>query len=213
MAHFQGRLRVGSVCQGAAQLAFPPPKVGVIRTEPYWAVHVSKYSSIVVLRRLKGCQRVRATHTACWLVDRITLPCDKGGNTKQTHYPQGISGQWRKLSLLKKMLHKSLPSSYNVTLCSLCTFLFFLGFISRQHCVWLLWDHDAYVAAAAIAIRLKPHPTIRVLSAVETQVITEPGYTAYSLLGWGVLGPKLTHRWKRGTTVSPHKVLVIKSLL
>ena len=44
-------------------------------------------------------------------------------------------------------------------------FFFFLGFISRPHCVGLLWGHDAYVAATAIAIRLKPHPTIRVLSA------------------------------------------------
>ena len=33
--HFHRRVRVGSVCKGAAQVAFPPPKVAVIRTEPY----------------------------------------------------------------------------------------------------------------------------------------------------------------------------------
>ena len=33
--HSHQRVRVGSVCKGAARFAFPPPKVGVIRTEPY----------------------------------------------------------------------------------------------------------------------------------------------------------------------------------
>ena len=58
MAHFHQRVRVGSVCKGAARIAFPPPKVGVIRTEPYWAVLVSQYTSVGVLRRLKGCRQV-----------------------------------------------------------------------------------------------------------------------------------------------------------
>ena len=52
----------------------------------------------------------------------------------------------------------------------------------------LLAGYDAYVAAAAIAIRLKPRPTIRVLSAVETRAVTELGQTASSQLGHGVLG-------------------------
>ena len=67
-------------------------------------------------------------------------------------------------------------------------FFFFLGFNSRLHCVGLLGGHDAYIAAAAIAIRLKPRPTIRVPSAVETRAVTELGQTAPSLLGQGVLG-------------------------
>ena len=41
----------------------------------------------------------------------------------------------------------------------------------------------AYVAAMAIAIRLKPCRTIRVLSTVKTRAVTELGYTAPSLLG------------------------------
>ena len=43
---------------------------------------------------------------------------------------------------------------YTVALCSLCAFFFFLGFISRLHCVVLLWDHDAYVDAVTIAVQL-----------------------------------------------------------
>ena len=35
MAHFHGRVRDSSVCKGAARVTFPPPKVGVTRTEPY----------------------------------------------------------------------------------------------------------------------------------------------------------------------------------
>ena len=72
MAHFHCRVRVGSVCKGAARVAFPQPKVGMTRT--------------------------------------------------------------------------------------------------------------AYIATVAIAIRLKPHPTIRVLVAVEMQHVTELGYIAPLLL-------------------------------
>ena len=42
MVRFHRRLRVGSVRKGSAQVAFPPRKVDVIRTEPY-------YSSVGVL--------------------------------------------------------------------------------------------------------------------------------------------------------------------
>ena len=86
--------------------------------------------------------------------------------------------------------------SYIVALCSSCTFFSFLGFIIRVHCVGLLWGQDVYVAGAAITIRLKPCPAIRVLSAMETQAVTELGYTTPSQLGWGVLGLKRTHQWK-----------------
>ena len=87
--------------------------------------------------------------------------------------------------------------SYIVALCSSCTFFSFLGFIIRVHCVGLLWGQDVYVAGAAITIRLKPCPAIRVLSAMETQAVTELGYTTPSQLGWGVLRLKRTHQWKR----------------
>ena len=40
----------GSVRKGAARIAFPPPKVGVTRTEPYSFPTVSQYSSVGVLR-------------------------------------------------------------------------------------------------------------------------------------------------------------------
>ena len=96
-------------------------------------------------------------------------------------------------------------TSYIVALCWLWAFFFFLGFISRPHCVGLLWDHDAYVAAVAIAVRLRPRPTIRVLWAVETQAVTELGYTAPSLLGWGVLGPKRIRLWKCAITIHATK--------
>jgi hypothetical protein len=107
-----------------------------------------------------------------------------------------------KLCLLKKISRKKVCrptwTSYIVALCSLCAFFFFVGFISRLHCVGLLWDHDAYVAAEAIAIRPKPCPTTRVLSTVETWAVTELVYTTPSLLVWGVMGPKRTRRWNRG---------------
>ena len=48
----------------------------------------------------------------------------------------------------------------------------------------------------AVTVQLKPRPTISVLAAVETQHVTELGYTAPSLLSCGVLGPKRTLRWK-----------------
>ena len=43
-------------------------------------------------------------------------------------------------------------------------------------------------------------PTIRVMSVVDTWAVIELGFTAPSLLGWGVLGPKRTRRWKRSIT-------------
>ena len=35
LAHFHRRVRVVSVCKGAARVVFPPPKVGMTRAEPY----------------------------------------------------------------------------------------------------------------------------------------------------------------------------------
>ena len=51
--------------------------------------------------------------------------------------------------------------------------VFFIEFIGRLYYVTLLRCPDPYVAAAAVAIRLKPRPTIRVLSAGKTQAMTE----------------------------------------
>ena len=50
MAQFHRRVRVGSFCKGAAQVTFPPPKVGVNRTEADGAVLVSEFYSVGVLR-------------------------------------------------------------------------------------------------------------------------------------------------------------------
>ena len=52
----------------------------------------------------------------------------QGDNNKHTHYPQGISGQRRKLRLLKKMSRKSLLSFLEVLHCCslfiVCVLLF-----------------------------------------------------------------------------------------
>ncbi|XP_056433313.1 uncharacterized protein LOC130371528 isoform X2 [Gadus chalcogrammus] len=55
-------MRCGTVRKGAVRIAFPPPKVGVTRTEPYSFCPRLQYSSVGVLRRLKGCRKIRATH-------------------------------------------------------------------------------------------------------------------------------------------------------
>ena len=107
LAHFLRRVPVGSVCKGGARVTFPPPKVAMIRTEPYWAILILQYYSVGVLRHLKGCRQVWATNAIHWLVNRIVPSVWQVDNNKQTQYPQGISGQWWKLCLLKKMLHKS----------------------------------------------------------------------------------------------------------
>ena len=65
-----------------------------------------------------------------------SLPCDRGDNNKQTcEYPRGVSGQRGRLYLLKKMLRKFAVllgrHPLLLALCSMCTFFFFLGFISR----------------------------------------------------------------------------------
>ena len=163
LAHFHRR--VGSLCKGEVWVMFPPPKVGVTRTEPHWAILVES-----------------------------SLPCDMGitnkHSTSEVFLGNGESFvYWRKC--WAKVSHPSW-TSYIVALCTLWAFFFFLGFISRLHCVGLLWDHDSNVAAVAIGVQLKPRPTIRVLAVVETRAVTELGYTAPSLLGWGALGPKRT---------------------
>ena len=82
MAHYHRRVWVCSVWKGSSRVTFPPPKVCMIRTEPHWAVLVSQYPSVGVglLRRLKGCRQVRATHAVCWLVDRIATSVRQGDN-------------------------------------------------------------------------------------------------------------------------------------
>ena len=141
MAHFHRRVRVASVRKSAARVAFPPPKVGVTRTEPYWAV-----LAIWVLRRLKGCRQVRATQALRWLVDRFTLPCDRGIITNkhitcELFLDNGESYVfWRKCCAKVSCLSWM---SYIVALCSSCSFFFFIWFFSRLHYVGLLWGHDA----------------------------------------------------------------------
>ena len=134
--------------------------MGVTRTEPY----SSRSTPPLGYWDAWKCAGKFALHTAS--VDRSTessLPCDRGIIDKQ--YQQGISGQRRKnktkrqkLCLLKKMLRKSFLHCCS---CSLCAFFFFLGFISS---VGLLWNHNAYIAATAIALRLERHPAITVRS-------------------------------------------------
>ena len=77
MAHFHRRVWVGSVCKGAARVAFPPPKLGVIRTEPYGAVLVSQCSSVGVLGRLKGAMFELHAPSVDWSIES-SLPCDRG---------------------------------------------------------------------------------------------------------------------------------------
>ena len=60
--------------------------------------------------------QVWTTHTICWLVNRICTSVRQGENNKPPQYPQGISGQWRKLGLMKKM-SKSLMSFLDVLRC------------------------------------------------------------------------------------------------
>ena len=136
---------------------FSPQRCGTGRVstaksvrDPDWAV-LSQYSSFGVLRRLKGAGEFEL-HTPS--VDRST--------ESHTYFPRDISGQRRKLCLLKKMSHKSWKS-------------FVMSYIPAL-CVGLLWDHDA------IAIRLKALPMIRVLLAVETWAVRDLGRTAPSLL-------------------------------
>ena len=111
LVHFHRRVRVDSVCEGAARFPSPPPEVDVTRTEPHWAVLVPPYSSVVVARRLKGLRGISSyTHRFRWLVGRIVPSVRHRDNKKQIQYPRGVSAQRRKLSLLKKMLCKSLTS-------------------------------------------------------------------------------------------------------
>ena len=55
------------------------------------------------------------------------------GNNKPTQYPRGISGQRRKLCLLKKMSRKSLPSLFDVLHCCSLWAFFFIGIINGLH--------------------------------------------------------------------------------
>ena len=133
-------------------------RLGLSRTEP----HSSRSAlSVVVLRRLKGCRQVWAGRAVRWLVDKI-VPSARQGDNKQTQYPRGSPGQRRKLLFMEENVCAKVccPSwtAYMVALCSLRAFFRFLWFISRLHCVGLLWDHDAYVAAVAIAVWLIPLP-------------------------------------------------------
>jgi hypothetical protein len=78
MARFHCRVQYGSVRKGAARIAFPPPKVGVTRNEPYSFCPRLQYSSVGLLRQ------IRATHALRWLVDRIVTSGRRGDKNKQT---------------------------------------------------------------------------------------------------------------------------------
>ena len=127
-----------------------------------WALLVSQYSSVGVLRLLKGCRALPASSSYAHHSLIGWQNHHRNHSTRKVILDNGV--YWRKCC----------PSwtSYIVAFFSffrsLCVFFFSLGFMSRLHCVGLLWGHDSCVAAAAIAIRLKPRPTIRVLSVMET---------------------------------------------
>ena len=79
MAHFHWRVRVGSVCKGAARVAFPPPKVGVSRTR------------LALLLRWGTPERVRAssTYTRHLLIGpQNRTSVRQGDNNEPTHYPR-----------------------------------------------------------------------------------------------------------------------------
>ena len=169
------RVRVGSVCKGAAWVVFPPPS----GRDLDWAVLRRTRLAVLLRWGTETPERVPAT----WIYTRRPLIGRQnrhfratGDNNQQTQYPRGVSGR-RKLCLLKKMTRKCLPPFLVVLHC--CSLFivhsFFLGFISRLHGVGLLWGHDAYVAATAIVLQLKPCLTIRALAAVETRAVTELG--------------------------------------
>ena len=169
---------------------FPPPKSG---RDPDWAV----------LRRLKGCRALPASlsYTRRPLIGWQNRHfCATGGQTNITRkvfLDNESFVYWRKCST--KVCRPSW-TSYVVALCSFCTF-FFLGSISRLHCRAAMRS-QCLRSCTATTIRLKPRPTIRVLSAVETQAVTELGYTTPSLLHQSHTEPTRTHRWKRGIKYS-----------
>ena len=80
--------RIGSVRKGAARIVFPPPKVGVTQTEPYWVVLVSQYSFI---GGTETPERVPASssYTRAPLIGRQNRTSVRQGDiNKQTHYPR-----------------------------------------------------------------------------------------------------------------------------
>ena len=116
--HFHRRVQVGSVRKGAAQFTFPPPKVGVIRTELYWAILVLQYSSVRVLRRRKGAYKFELhTPSVDWSPES-SLPYERGIITNK-HSKLFLDGEslvyWKNLSW----------TSYIVALCPLCCVLLF----------------------------------------------------------------------------------------
>ena len=139
MAHYHQRVPVGSVGQGGSRFA-----------NQKWAPHLGYWDA------WKGASKFEL-HTPPLGRQQIVSTVRQGDNNQQTHYPQGISVQRRKLSLLKQTSRKSwtLLGRPTLLLIVYCTaFFIFLGFIRRLYCVGLLWGHNAYVAAAAILIWL-----------------------------------------------------------
>ena len=78
-----------------------------------WAVLGHSHLSVLLCWGTETPKRVPASlsYTRRPLIGWPNRPMRQGANNKQTQYRQGISGQWRKLCLLKEMLRKSLLSS------------------------------------------------------------------------------------------------------
>ena len=103
-----------------------------LHSSHWWPITIiSQYSSVGVLRRLKGCQQVWATDALRWSIDSIVTSVRQADNKKQTQYLQGISGQRRKLSLLKKMTRKCLTSFLDVLHCR----SWFIVFLCTSQCL------------------------------------------------------------------------------
>ena len=177
MAHSHRRLRVGSVCIAHCRVS-----TANSGRDPDWAVLVSQYSSVGVLRAWKGPGKFELhTLSIDWSTES-SLPCDRGIITNKHSTPWGISGQLRKLCLWKKQKF--------AVLLGRPTLLLFV------RCARSSFSLDLLAGYTASTVWLTPRPTIRVLVALETGAVTEPGFTAPSLLGWSVLGPKCTRQWK-----------------
>ena len=141
MTHFHWRVRVGSVRKGVVQVTFPLPKSAWPGLSPTRLAVLLRWGTETP-ERVPGTTGKFERHTPSvdWSTESA-LPCDRGiitnkHSTRKVFLEDGKSlVYWRN-------------KSYVISLCSLCALFFFIGFISRLHCVGLLWD-DAHVAALA----------------------------------------------------------------
>ena len=149
MACFHRAVRYDSLQNSVARSRFPFQKYGRKKlAEPYLFFSTPPLGYQAVW---KGTNKVELhTLSVDWLTES-SLPCDRRIKTNK----QQMLRFWNKIS------RKCLPSFLDVLHCCslyIVCVLRFHGFISRLHFVALLWDHNAYVAAVAIAVRIKPRP-------------------------------------------------------